>query len=977
MTGYRLPSGGRIDRGRLLTFTFDGREYQGFHGDTLAAALIANGVSIVGRSFKYHRPRGVFAAGSEEPNALIQLGVSDRTEPNLKATQIELFDGLVASSVNTYPSADFDIRAIHDRFSAFLPGGFYYKTFMWPDWHLFEGPIRRAAGLGRAPIQPDPDSYEHLNARCDVLVVGAGAAGLSAALVAAEAGSQVTLVDEGSELGGSLLWYGGETASVWSSEVCNRLRAAGVRLLPRTTAFGYFDHNLVAAVERVTDHLGPEMGPGVRQRLWRIRASKVVLATGAHERPLVFANNDRPGVMLSSAAVHYVRRYGVAPGRRTMIFTTNDGAYRDALELQAAGIEVVAVVDPRPAVESLVRDQLRQAGIPVLAGEAVVDVKGTARVKAAVLRDVARGRERALPADLICVSGGWSPAVHLFSQSGGSLRFCEERLMFVPARSAQAEVSVGAANGTLDLPASIEEGAQAGAEAAGAAATPSPMPAFTAQPSGEALAPLALWSPVRDGKAFVDLANDVTARDIALAARENYVSVEHLKRYTTLGMGSDQGKTSNVNGLAIMGEVTGRRPGGVGTTKFRPPYTPVALGAIVGPYRGELFRPRRYLPAHAWHVSRGALFEEFGGWERPAAYPKPGETLEAAAEREALAVRKGVGAFEGSPIGKIEVAGPDAGKFLDRMYVGNAFNLKVGRARYGLMLNENGVVIDDGVCVRLEEQRFLVHTTSGGADRIAALMEEWLQCEWVDLDVTVVNATAQWANLTLSGPKARAVFATLMPSFDISAEGFPHMAYREGAVLGVDARVLRASFTGEVSYEINVPARYGQALFDAAWEAGQAHGLVPYGIEALMLLRTEKGYLHVGVDTDGTTLPDDVGMAGAVAKKVSDFVGRRSLSRSEATRPGRLQFVGLASLDGVLPVGAQALGGDAPPCDSDGFVTSSYMSPALGKPVALGLIRDGRRRVGETIVLYDMGRRMRATITGPTFYDPNGERLDG
>ncbi|WP_126177122.1 2Fe-2S iron-sulfur cluster-binding protein [Tsuneonella rigui] len=921
--GSRREFATGIDISRALRFRFNNRSYVGHPGDTLASALLANGVQLLARSFKYHRPRGILAAGAEEPNAIVQLGTGEAAEPNLKATEIELFDGLVARSVNCWPSPSFDLRSAYQLAAPLMGAGFYYKTFMWPDWHLFEGPIRRAAGLGIAPQDPDPDRYIHKYAACDVLVVGGGPAGLASAWEAAEAGLDVILAEIDFRLGGSSLWRG-ERNEAERLEAALRAHA-NVRVLTRTNVFGYYDHNALVAVEKLD-------GEGARQRLWKFRAKRVVLATGAIERPLVFANNDRPGVMLASAAQSYLRRWGILHGRQIVVFTNNNSAYEAATSFVEAGADVTIIdVRPRAKIPDI-------AAVRVLPGHVVKAVVGRRAANGVTIGALDGGQTFTLQCDLVLMSGGWSPTVHLFSQSGGSLRFDEATQSFIPNRAVQAVECVGAAAGEL---------------------------------SGLDIEPL--WEVPGPGPKFVDFANDVTAKDIGLAREHSFISVEHLKRYTTLGMGIDQGKTSNVNGLAIMGELTARAPGDVGTTKFRPPYTPVTFGALAGPLVGDLYRPVRYLPAHDWHAAHGAVFEEYGGWARPTAYPFPGETWEQAAQREAATARKGCVLLDASPLGKIEVVGKDAGTFLDRIYVGNASSLKVGSARYGLMLNENGIIIDDGVFVRLREDRYLVHTTSSGADRIAAMFDEWLQCEWTGLDVAILPTTTQWATLTVSGPDASEVIRET--GTDIDLDDFPHMTFREGSVAQLSARVLRASFTGEASYEISVEASNATQLVGALERAGRPLLLMPMGIEALMILRTEKGFLHVGVDTDGTTLPGDVGMAGPIARKASDFIGRRSLLRQEALREDRLQLVGLQSHKGVLPVGAQVLRDRSVPGPSDGFVTSSYHSPTLDGPVALGLVRAGRSRIGERVKLYDMGEHHSAEIVDTVFFDKAGERL--
>lgn len=965
----RLATGGRIDRSRPIRFRFNGREYQGFEGDTLAAALLANDVKLVARSFKYHRPRGIFSAGSEEPNALVQIGIGTRAEPNLKATQVELYDGLIARSVNCWPSPRFDVRALHQLGAALMPAGFYYKTFMRPHWHLFEGAIRRAAGLGIAPTESDPDRYDEMHAVTDVAIVGAGPAGLAAAAAALACGAHVLLMDDQSEPGGSLLWrpFGLINADGWPDRIVEELRGnPNFTLLTRTLVAGYYDHDSLVAVQRIP-------AGAVRQRLWRIRARRVILATGATERPLVFPGNDRPGVMLADSVLQYLQRYAVLPGRRVVVFTNNNFAYQVAIDLHKAGADVVAIVDVAPKATHAIAMRARELGIKVITGSVVTRTHGARALRAVSVTGVDAQAHR-IECDLLCVSGGWSPNVHLHSQSGGSVRFDENRGMFVPGSAVQSNYSVGASNGTMTLSETFAEATAAGraaAESLGFRGVTVAMPAVESASFEQQV----IWSVAGRGKAFVDLASDVTQGDVALAARENFISVEHLKRYTTLGMGVDQGRTSNVNGLAIMGERTGRAPQQVGTTRFRPPFSPVTLGAVAALDVGQLYRPIKYLPAHARHVALGAVFEELAGWLRPVAYPQAGESWEAAAQREARHVRTNVGLFDSSSLGKIEVIGPDAAAFLDRIYVDAVSKMSVGRIRYGLMLNENGVIIDDGVVARRAHDSFIVYTTSAGAERINEWLEDWLQCEFVDLDVIVAPVTTQWANITVTGPRAREILRQLDTDIDVSAAHFPHMSIREGRVEGIPARICRVSFTGELSYEINVPATRSAELLNRLTEIGRAFDIAPFGVEALMILRTEKGYLHVGGDTDGTTLPPDVRTSPANKTRLSDFIGRRSLLRSASQEEGRLQLVGLSSSE-QLPPGAQVMTGPAP-CLSDGHVTSSLFSPILSRPIALAMVRNGRRRLGEDINLYHLGSILRASIVPPVFYDASGERLHG
>ena len=981
---HRLPEGGAIDRSRPIGFSFNSRRYTGYAGDTLASALLANGVHLVGRSFKYHRPRGILSAGTEEPNALVQLGSGSRGVPNLKATRVELYEGLTARSVNCWPGPGFDLGAVNDLVHRLIPAGFYYKTFMWPrgGWHFYERFIRRMAGLGLAPEDPDPDRYERMNAHCDVLVVGGGPAGLAAAQAAGRGGARVILADERSLPGGTLVETAGEghvPGAGWADEVTAELDALdNVRVLARTAITGYFDHNFLIGLEQVTDHLGPAAPAHLpRQRLWRIRAGRVVLATGAHERPLVFANNDRPGVMLAGAARAWVNRFAVRPGRRAVVVTDNDSAYGAALDLHRRGVEISAVVDLRADAEEV--PEAREAGLDILKGHAVVDTGGRRRVRAAHVAKLngdgtLAGPLRRLDCDLIAMSGGWSPAVHLFSQSGGRLRYDEDFRGFLPDRSPQNVRCAGAVNGVLDTASCIGEGRAAGAGASNAGIS---RPERTASPP--------LWlvpAANRSGEArrFVDFQNDVTASDISLAAQEGYESVEHLKRYTTLGMGTDQGKTGNVAGLAILARSLGVPIPEVGTTTFRPPYSPVTFGAIAGRDVGDLADPVRRTPIHNWHEDAGAVFEDVGQWKRPFYYPRPEETKDDAVARECLAVRGAAGIMDASTLGKILVCGPDAAEFLNRVYTNAWDRLEVGRCRYGLMLGEDGMVLDDGVTARLSRDKFLMTTTTGNAARVFAWLEEWLQTEWPDLKVYLTSVTEQFATVALAGPEARRILATLTDDIDVAPEAFPFMAWRGGHVAGLPARVFRISYTGELSYEIGVSAGRGMELWTALVGQGPANALTPFGTEAMHVLRAEKGYLMIGQETDGTVTPLDLEMRWILSRK-KDFVGRRSLARFAMLDPMRKRLVGLRTEDPavVMPEGAQILA--EPPSGAPetmiGHVTSSYRSATLGRSIALALVKGGRDREPGTVHVPLDDRVVRAEICDPRFYDPEGTRLNG
>ena len=1002
MTGgrFRLPSGGRIDRERLVGFSFDGRRYTGYAGDTLASALLAHGVRLVGRSFKYHRPRGVMSDGVEEPNALVQLGVGASGEPNARATQVEIHDGLAAASQNCWPSVGFDAGAVNGLLSALIPAGFYYKTFMWPGrwWMKYEHFIRRAAGLGRAPTGPDPDIYDKSYAHCDVLVVGAGPSGLAAAHAAGRTGARVLVVDERPEPGGHLPGarqsIDDAPAEEWISAMLSDLAAMEeVRVLPRATALGYYDHNSLTVLERRTDHLPYRERHGrVRQRLWKVRAKQVVLATGAHERPLVFRNNDRPGVMLASAARGYVNRYAVRPGTAAVVFTNNDDAYDPALDLADAGLRVT-LVDVRTELSDVRRAQLRRRGIELLAGHAIIDVRGTRAVtgvSVAALNAAATactGGDRRIRCDLVCMSGGWNPAVHLFSQSGGRLAFDETKGAFVPGEARQAQFSAGGCNGTEALAFALSEGREAGKAAAAACGFRkrggTPLPKVDEVAGKAPIRPL--WtvpsrhSGRRFGKHFVDFQNDVTAADVALAAREGYRSVEHLKRYTTAGMGTDQGKTSNVNALAILSETLGADVAATGATTFRPPYAPVTFGALAGRDVGALSDPVRTTPMHQWHVEQGAAFEDVGQWKRPWYYPRGGESMREAVDRECLAARNAVGILDASTLGKIDVQGPDAAEFLERIYTNAWKKLAVGRCRYGLMCTEDGMVFDDGVTLRLGEHRFLVHTTSGNAARVLAWMEEWLQTEWPELDVYCNSVTEQLATASVSGPLARRLLAELATGIDLDREAFPFMHWREGRVAGLPARIARVSFTGESSFEVSVPSGYGLSLWTALMHSGQRYGITPYGTEAMHVLRAEMGFIIAGQDTDGTVTPIDLGMDRLVSAR-KDFIGKRSLARADTARTDRKQLVGLLTGNPgeVLPEGGQIVEAlSERPMRMIGHVTSSYFSANLGRSIALALIQGGRDRLGDTVMAPLERTVMSARVTEPRFFDPEGKRAHG
>src|SRR5579883_1916286 len=983
--GFRTASGGRVDRAKPIEFSFDDVRYRGLAGDTLASALLANGVRLVGRSFKYHRPRGILAAGSEEPNALVGIGAREsRFTPNLRATQVELYRGLQAVSQNKWPSLRRDFQAINGWLSPLFPAGFYYKTFMRPTaaWRsLYEPLIRRAAGLGRAPKARDADRYANLYAHCDVAIVGAGPAGLAAALAAARGGGRVIVFDEQAEMGGSLLAetrarIDGRSAAEWLAATLAELRARpNVTLVPRAQIFGYYAQNFLGGLERLTDHLAEPDPRLPRERLWQVRAKRVVLATGEHERPLVFPNNDRPGIMLAEAARTYLQRYGVKPGSRALIATAHDSAYRAALELAEAGVDIAMIADLRDETTGEWPDLARKAGLRVEQGARIRGARGKLQVSG--VRVAARGGEQTIACDLLAMSGGWTPSVHLFSQSRGKLVFDEALQAFLPGESAQDERSAGACRGVFRLAAALKDGAEAGAAALGASA-----PSFAVEDAPEAGGGLVGQPPGSgyDAKAFVDFQNDVTARDLSLATREGFRSIEHVKRYTTSGMATDQGKTSNMNALAIAAEALAKPIAEVGLTTFRPPYTPVTFATFAHMSRRGLFDPVRKTPLHDWAEEHGAIFEEAGLWKRASYFRRAGETLRETHIRECLGTRQRAGMMDASTLGKLEVTGPDAVEFLNRVYVNSFDKLAIGRCRYGLMLAETGFVMDDGVVARLAADRFHVTTTSVGVARVIAQMEDFLQTEWPDLKVWFTPVTEQWATIAINGPCARQMLAPLIEGIDISPAAMPHMSMREGRICGVPTRLARVSFTGELGFEVNVPADYGRAVWEAIWAEGRKLDCVVYGLDTLLILRAEKGYIVVGQETDGTVTPDDLGLGKMVAKSKPDFIGKRSLAMADLTRPGRKQLVGLMPEDTEIKLeeGAQIVHEERPATGSPalGHVASSYWSPTLQRGFALALVAGGRSLIGARVHVTTMDGTRPAQIVEPVFYDREGKRLD-
>ncbi|EID74118.1 MULTISPECIES: 2Fe-2S iron-sulfur cluster-binding protein [Rhodococcus] len=950
---FRTRQGGRLDRDTSYTFTFDGRELTGHPGDTLGSALLANGVHQITTSIKLGRPRGITAAWAEDTGGLVQIE-EPFPEPMLLATTIELFDGLVARGI---------------------------------------------PGQGRLAEIADSAKYDAKHVHTDLLVAGAGPAGLAAALTAARAGARVVLVDEQSEAGGDLL---GSTDLIDGAPALDWVAAAVAELatypdvlhLQRTTAFGNYDDGFVLALQRRTDHLGVEAPAALsRQRVWRIRARHILVAAGAHERPVVFTDNDRPGIMLAHGARTFLHRYGVKVGEQAVVFTTNDSAYEAAIDLHDAGVRINAIVEARDEAPARWQRECDERGITIRTASVVSGTRGNGRISHAVVSQRGESDARVgvpLACDVLLVSGGWNPAVHLFSQARGKLRYDENLGAFVPGETLDGVSVAGSANGVFDLDGCLRDGQTAGQSimrdlgftVPERTIDPEPAPAI------EQSTPLVLWR-VRDvageDTQFVDVQRDATVADLARAVGAGMTSMEHIKRYTTIGTAHDQGKTSGVISSGITAELLGRPIETLGTTTFRPPYTPVAFAALAGRSRGALFDPERVTALHDWHVGRGAVFEDVGQWKRPRFYPLPGEDMDAAVLRECAAVRRSIGILDGSTLGKIDVQGPDAGVLLDMVYTNMMSTLKVGMVRYGVMCGVDGMVIDDGTVMRLDDDRFQVFTTTGGAAKILDWMEEWLQTEWPHLRVRLTSVTEQWATFPVVGPRSRDVIGEVFPDLDVSNDAFPFMAWRETSLGGVHVRVARISFSGELAFEVNVDGWHAPAVWARLIAAGEKFDITPYGTETMHVLRAEKGYPIIGQDTDGTVTPQDLGMSWAVSKKKRDFIGKRSFTRAENQNPLRKQFVGLLPLDKqtVLPEGAQiieeALDGILPPAPVPmlGHVTSSYLSAELGRPFGLALVKGGRARLGDTLHVPVDGNLVAVEVTSSVLVDPEGARRDG
>ncbi len=994
----RVKTSKFIDETTRVSFKFNGSNYYGYKGDTLASALIANGIHLVGRSFKYHRPRGIMTAGSEEPNAIVQLNNnSARSEPNVRATEVEIYDGLEASSQNCWPSVNFDIGGINNFLSPLLPAGFYYKTFMWPAsfWEKYEYFIRKSAGLGKSPTESDPDIYDHKYIHCDVLVIGGGISGIIAAKTAAKNGLDTLLIDEKPNLGGSTIFQNSDhhkinnqTSSSWlEKEIFEIESLENLQVKTRTSAAAFHGYNFVLARENLTDHLSLEDRKNkVRQRLLKIRAKKVITATGSLERPMIFNNNDRPGILLSSAIKKYVDFYGVACGTSNILFTNNDSAYETALSLFKKGIQIKAIIDIRENATSKIIDEIESHGIKIYKSYTIVDTEGYKKINKISIMQLSKdgqsvvGSKINLDCDCLGVSGGWTPAVHLFTQSGGKLKFREEDHVFVPNTYPSKQISIGSCNGEFELDEILK-------------LVPLQIKNFLdvektdyenlSVEVSKNLSKRNIWLLPSDKvigktKPFVDFQNDATAKDIKLALREGFRSIEHVKRYTTTGMGTDQGKLGNMHALGIIAETAGVKMGELGTTTFRPPYTPLSFGTIVGRNVGEYFDIFRRTPMNDWHVKNNAEFENVGQWKRAWYYPINGENMHQAVQRESKAARESAGILDASTLGKIDIQGTDASEFLNRVYTNAWSKLEIGKCRYGLMLHEDGMVYDDGVTTRLDENHYIMTTTTGGAANVMGKLEDYLQTEWPELDVYLTSVTDHYATISVCGPNSKKIVSKVIPDLDFSDESFPHMSFKNSKIGNIKCRVMRISFTGEHSYEINIQASFGKSVWEKCMEAGKEFNITPYGTETMHLLRAEKGFIIVGQDTDATMTPIDLQMDWIVSKKKYDFIGKRSLYRSDTIREDRKQLVGLLTDDPqiVLEEGAQIVEDvNKKPIEMLGHVTSSYYSPNLNKSIALGVVRGGKNMMGKKLFIPMENKIISVTVADPVFLDKENKRL--
>ena len=992
---FRLNKEGLINRNKKISFTFNGKKLFGYEGDTIASALIANGIHLVGRSFKYHRPRGFFGAGVEEPNAKLQVEFNGHSEPNVNATEMELVEGLSATSQNCWPSVNFDIGAINNFLKMFFPAGFYYKTFMWPKsfWYkIYEPFIRKAAGLGVASIEKDKERYEHKFEYCDLLVTGSGPSGLASAYAAAKNGAKVILAEDKPRFGGTLLTddvsIDNLSGKDWAEKIISELKSMpNVTVKNRSQVFGYYDHNMLVMFERVSDHLEKKSKFTPRQRLWYIRAKETILSTGSIERPIVFGNNDTPGIFLSAAAKEYMKVYGVLVGKKPLIFTNNDSAYETALEFKKNNVEPI-ILDTREEHSSELIDEAKSKGIDIRFSHGVIVANGYKKVKSAKIGKLNKDKNsfekiETVDCDCICVSGFWTPSVHLASQSGNKLKYEEKIDAFIPDKKKQHETSVGAANGSFTLEESLKNGFENGSNLSAKITdtkTEIAIPNVNEKKYGAHDKFWCMPLPKNENpKRFVDFQNDVSVSDIEIALREGYRSIEHVKRYTTLGMATDQGRTSNLNGLQLVSNIENKIVPEVGHTTFRPPFTPITIGTIVGREVGMEYMPTRKTPMHEWHEKNNAVFVDAGAWKRPRYYKQGSETLFEASKREAKNVRENVGICDVTTLGKIDIKGPDAAEFLNRVYTNAWMKLPVGKARYGLMLREDGIVMDDGTTTRISENHYHMTTTTAQAANVLSHLEYYLQIVWPELNVNVVSTTEQWAGAAIAGPKSRDMLSKLYPDLDVSNDALPFMGYKEAEFFGVPSRIFRISFSGELAYEINVKSDHGMFMWEKMMEVGKEFGNQPYGTEALSTLRIEMGHV-AGPELDGRTIPSDVSLNGLVSKK-KDFIGKNSLGREAFNVESRQKIVGLIPIDrkSSIPEGSHIVQDQNAklPNPKLGHVSSSCWSVENNNPFSLAIMKDGKNMIGKKFFAVSplKNKSIEVEVISSHYVDPEGKRV--